>query len=719
MFKSLNHPKASPQSSETSASPGSNGVYKFSLPAELVFIVQIFLLWMMLFTAFRAGLLMRNWLLFSGIPAQTLLGSFLVGARFDCLITCQLLLPLLAWLLIPLLGWQYRDRLIQWLPLVLALLWSPLIFLSMAEWEFYREFQERFNNLAIQYISDDPSTVLSMIWHGYPVLWYGCIWLIVSGAIYYGLHRLLRQNRLPIFFTWKRHVKHVLPLGALMAILLIIGARGTLRQGPPLRWGDAYFSDSSAANQLALNGLFSLSRAAIERTKNSRSNFWLKSMPEDKALTVVRNLVLQPEDRLLSPAQYPLLRIPGDNHRTVEFSPRPHNLVIILMESFSGEFVHTLGAPYNATPRFDQICKQGILFDHFFSQGSHTHQGIFATLCSFPNLPDYEFLMSNDAGMQPFISLPSVLKNKGYHTLYVYNGSNTWDNQEGFFRNQGMQLFIGRDDYIKPLHNDPTWGVSDEDMFMRAAEEISRLAAKGPTFALLQTLSNHAPFNLPPPAPFNDMSGPQQLLPRLNGIRYADWALGNFFDMASKEPWFKDTLFVILGDHGFPFESKQAELDLDDYHVPLLIYYPGDTRYAGRRIHTVASQVDVLPTSLGLLGIRTAIQAWGRDLFRLDSSDLGWAVLKPAGNSQKVAFIKGNSLLVVKPGFKPDLWKFELNPWHAVKITDQSTMVTDLSLNLSSYLNIALSTLIKKQAGITADKILTLTKDYKEPYAYH
>jgi phosphoglycerol transferase MdoB-like AlkP superfamily enzyme len=429
-------------------------------------------------------------------------------------------------------------------------------------------------------------------------------------------------------------------------------------------------------------------------------------------------MVLQPGDELLSPAQYPLLRIPGDSPRTVEFSPRPHNLVIILMESFSGAFVHSLGAPYNATPRFDQICKKGILFDHFFSQGSHTHQGIFATLCSFPNLPGNEFLMSNDAGRQPFISLPSILQNKGYHTLYVYNGSNTWDNQEGFFRNQGMQNFVGRDDYIKPLHNDPTWGVSDEDMFMRATEEISRLTARGPTFALLQTLSNHAPFNLPPPAPFNDIGGPQQLVPRLNGIRYSDWALGKFFDMASKENWYKDTLFVILGDHGFPFESKQAEIDLDQYHIPLLLYYPGDTRYAGKRYHIVASQVDVLPTSLGLLGLRDISQAWGRDLFRLDSGDPGWAVLKPAGNSQKVAFIQGNSLLVVKSGYKPDLWEFELNPWQAVKITDQSTMVTDLSLRLSSYLNTALSILIYKRAGITDDKLLSLTRGHNESHAH-
>ena len=241
MFKSLNRPKTSPQSSETSASPGSTGVYKFSLPAELVFIVQIFLLWMMLFTAFRAGLLIRNALLFTSTPVQTLFGSFLVGARFDCLVTCQLLLPLLAWLLIPLLGWQYRARLIQLLPLVLALLWSPLIFLSMAEWEFYREFHDRFNNLAIQYITDDPSTVLSMIWHGYPVLWYFVSGASITALIYYGQNRLLKRNLFPVTFTWKRHLRHVLPIGVLMAILLIIGARGTLTAGPASALGRCVF----------------------------------------------------------------------------------------------------------------------------------------------------------------------------------------------------------------------------------------------------------------------------------------------------------------------------------------------------------------------------------------------------------------------------------------------------------------------------------------------
>ena len=710
MDNAKNHNPAPPIAGTPDTFRSPSGLFSlYTLAGELKFILQIFLLWMLLFFFFRAGLLLSNAHLFSAVPAKTLLLSFLVGCRFDCLVTCQLVLPLLAWLLIPMFGWQYSPRMLRWLPPVLIVLWSPLLFLSLAEWQFYGEFQDRFNNLSIQYLNDSPSTVLSMIWHGYPIVRYAFIWVLMAVFFYYILRRLLKHGDLPGTFTWRRYATHVLPFGLMLVLFLVIGARGPLRQGPPLRWGDAYFSDSAAANQLALNGIFSLSRAVLQKKQNNRSTAWEKMLPAGAALDVTRSLVLQPGDRLLAPAEYPLLRVPGEGPRAVQFSPRPRNLVIILMESFLGEFVGALGAPYNATPCFDQLSKKGMLFDHFFSQGTHTHQGLFATLCSIPNLPGFEFLMADTAGKQPFRSLPAILSEQGYQTIYIYNGSPTWDNQEGFFRNQGIRYFVGRDDYINPLHNDPTWGVSDEDMFMRAIDEIGRLSAQGPAFALLQTLSNHAPFNLPPPAPFNDISGPRHLLARLNGLRYADWALGKFFDAASQKPWFKETLFVLLADHGFPFESKQADIDLDEYHIPLLIYYPGDTRYAGRRIHTIGSQVDVLPTSLGLLEVRYAGQSWGRDLFRLDAGDRGWAVIKPAGTSQKAAFIHDDSLLILKPEFNPELYKFELNPWRAVKTSGQPGMVSSLSRDASAYLQTAITALTTKHAGITPQKIRDLT----------
>jgi arylsulfatase A-like enzyme len=165
----------------------------------------------------------------------------------------------------------------------------------------------------------------------------------------------------------------------------------------------------------------------------------------------------------------------------------------------------------------------------------------------------------------------------------------------------------------------------------------------------------------------------------------------------------------VLSDHGFVFESKQTDIDLDEYHIPLLIYYPGDARYAGRRIHTIGSQVDVLPTSLGLLEVRSAGQPWGRDLFRLDARDSGWAVIKPAGTSQKAAFIHDNYLVILKPEFSPELYKFELNPWRAVKTSGQSDMASSLSRSASAYLQTALTALLTKHAGIKAQEIRALT----------
>ena len=156
----------------------------------------------------------------------------------------------------------------------------------------------------------------------------------------------------------------------------------------------------------------------------------------------------------------------------------------------------------------------------------------------------------------------------------------------------------------------------------------------------------------------------------------------------------------------FPLNQNRQRLDLDDYHVPLLLYYPGDTRPCGKTYSYCCQSSRCLPTSLGLLGIRTANQAWGRDLFRLDSSDPGWAVLKPAGNSKKVAFVQGNSLLVIKSDFKPDLWKYKLNPWQANTVRGQSTVVTDLSQTLCAYLKTGLTALQTNRAGVDSAELL-------------
>lgn len=673
--------------------------------SEVVFIVKLFLAWMTASSIFRLGLLLRNSDLADGIPVVILMQSFLVGARFDAVITCYLLLPLILWSLLPKYGWQYSDRAIRVLPWGIALLWVPLIFVCLAEWEFYRDFHERFNQLALQYLLDDHATVLSMIWNGYPVIRYLLLWLALSGAAVYVVGRFARKLSTRDSFSWKTYFRKVIPAGLLLLAFTVVGARGGLQTGAPLRWGDAYFSSYTFANHLALSGVFTLSRAALEMRHHDRARFWRKRLAVNDAREITRHLVVQNGDRLISEDNYPLLRSPGNSGRTVTFDRPPRHVVLIMMESFAGECTGALGAPYGATPNLDRLAQKGILFDRFFSQGTHTHQGLFATICSFPNLPGFEYLMKNNHGQQPFRSFISLLNAEGFESLYVYNGSFTWDNQEGFFRNQGMKHFVGRDDYIKPKFMDATWGVSDEDMFMRSLEVIRKLTAQGPTFAFLQTVSNHAPFDLPPPAPFTDLTGPDTLMPRLNGMRYSDWALGLFFDHAEKESWFADTLFVILGDHGFSLEAPQAMINLSNYHVPLLFYYPRHKEGAGIKVHSVGSQVDVLPTVLGLMNITSAHQSWGRDLFRLDPDDKGWAVIKPSGGGQTVGLIRDDMLYVTSPGVASSLYQFSLNPWTVTQTRFSGDISEMLSRELHAYVQTGLDTLLSFRAGVSAEQL--------------
>jgi phosphoglycerol transferase MdoB-like AlkP superfamily enzyme len=608
----------------------------------------------------------------------------------------------------PKFGWQYSSRVCKALPWVISILWSPLIFLSIAEWEFYREFHDRFNQLAIQYFLDDHATVISMIWNGYPVIPYTVLWLAITGLNVYALSRMMRNSSPEGLFGKKHYLRRVLPSGLLLAVLLVFGMRGGFQIGAPLRWGDAYFSNNTFANHLALNGMFTLSRAVLEFNRGVR--FWSGKLSQKDAVDIARKLVLQPGDSLTMDDKYALLRYPGSTGRSLSFDRPPKNVVLIMMESFSGDFVGATDSQYNATPNFDHLAKKGVLFDRFFSQGTHTHQGLFATIVSFPNLPGFEYLMKQSHGQQPFRSFISMLHEADFHTIYVYNGSFTWDNQEGFFRNQGMKNFVGRDDYINPKYMDATWGVSDEDMFTRGVEDIRRLAKEGPAFALLQTVSNHAPFDLPSPAPFADLNGPEHLMPRLNGLRYSDWALGKFFELAEKEPWFKDTLFVILGDHGFAYESPKAMMDLPSYHIPLLIYYPGDTKKGGQINHTVGSQVDVLPTVMGLMDIKSVSQSWGRDLFRIDQTDQGWAIIKPSGGGKTVGLIKGDLFFVTAPKMEPLAYRYSLNPWNPeeVKLTAEETDA--LSKTLHGYVQAAINALMTSHAGVTADDVVKSRK---------
>jgi len=672
-----------------------------TLRAHLKFLAASSLALLVLLTLLRLLLLGFNHALIGDTPTTSLLAAFVNGARFDLRLIVYLCLPLVLALLCPPLmqrrGWQRA-----WL----AGCASLVSLLGVIELNFYQEFQQRLNALVFQYLREDPQTVLSMLWHGFPVLRLLALWLAFSVVCWTGFSWLARNVQAPPPASTSRLPQPARHAVAFLccALVCVLAARGTLRQGPPLRWGDAYTTGSVFANQLGLNGALSLYNAAKARWSGSRK-IHRDSMPMDEAWALTRALLVAPHEQPVDTDTAAVRRIatPPGTRQPSQLPVR--HVIVILMESFAGPFIGALGSTANITPHFDQLAEEGLLFRRFFSNGTHTHQGLFASMACFPNLPGFEYLMQMPEGAQGFSGLPQLLSPRGYDNLYVYNGDFAWDNQEGFFRNQGMTRFIGRHDYVNPVVSDPTWGVSDQDMFERAAQELRQFDGSHPFYALLQTLSNHTPYALPDELPVEPVTGHGALDQHLTAMRYADWALGRFFTQIRSAPWFDETLFVLIGDHGFGVPTQLTDINLLRFHVPMLLIAPGIRARFGAVNDTVGSQVDMVPTIMGRLGGgrdgTTQHQCWGRDLLNLSEADAGFAVIKPSGNDQTVALVSNDQILVQPQGLPARLYRYQLG-------TDaQATVLTDtdtdtLARQLAAYLQSATRSLLNHTAGAQA-----------------
>lgn len=657
------------------------------------------------FAVLRLGLIVRNSESAARLPWAEIFRSFTVGFRFDLAVACYLLLPAAVAGVLPKWGWDASPRFRRGFIVVFAIVVSFVTLILLAEYEFFHEFQTRLNQLAIQYW-EQPATVAGMIWGNYPVATYLLVWLAASVLFAMGLARIF-------YWLYAREPSprpHAFAeIAALFMIFtgLVLGMRGGIR-GEPLRWGDAYQSRSEFINQMSLNGLYTLGVSFKDRFRqDDHSDPWMTVMETPKARQIVRAMLVEPDEQLIDSQDSTMLRIEKDvepGWAALRPHHRPPNVVVVMMESFSARFVGAMGAPDNMTPEFNGLISDGILFDRHFSAGTHTHQGVFSSLLGFPNLPGFEYLMQNMVSNQEFTTLPAVLKQKGYQTLFLYNGNFAWDNMRGFFHKQGIDRFIGADDYINPTFKDDVWGVSDRDVFDRANQEFAEAAKSGPFFGAILTLSNHAPFDLPEPLPFERTSNMDDLNKRCDAIRYADWAVGRFIEQAKQMDYFDNTLFVFVGDHGFHIAPVLSEIHLLYHHVPLLFYAPNLLDQKGVVSHEVSSQVNIAPSVLALLGGDQPQAYWGRNLFSQEFAETNFAVIKGSGGDRAVGMVRGDKLLVIGTDGQARLWRYDLGFPPSIRRRESQRDQAELAAmrqELMAYIQCSLTDLVQHHAGDT------------------
>jgi len=309
------------------------------------------------------------------------------------------------------------------------------------------------------------------------------------------------------------------------------------------------------------------------------------------------------------------------------------------MEGQANEPVGALGHGWTHTSELDEICRNGLFFERLYATGARTSRGLTGVLVGHPDLGGVSLLRREDA-MGKFQTLPGVFASRGYRTFFINGGDPDYDNMKDFFTAAGTQTVIGKQE-IGPQYAG-TWGVPDEMIFQKAHETFRSMGDKK-FFAAILTVSNHQPYHVP--------QGRTSMLPAdskenemLNAYRYADWALGEFFREAREAEYFKNTLFVIVSDHGHgEYLLATRAIDVPGYRLPCVFYAPGIV--APQRISTVASQTDIAATVLGILGGTYEHSFLGRDILRVAPGD-GFALLHEGRN---IAFVRDGRALVIAP----------------------------------------------------------------------
>ena len=309
----------------------------------------------------------------------------------------------------------------------------------------------------------------------------------------------------------------------------------------------------------------------------------------------------------------------------------------------------SLGGRPAISPEFDRLASEGLLLENCYATGERTIQGLEATICSFPPLPGVG-VVSRPQSMQGFSTLAAVLnQQRDYETLFLYGGQGIFDRMRGFFLRNGYQRFIEEEDFDDFVFKG-SWGVSDEDVYAAADREFREIHGRGrPFFATILTVSLHSPWEYPEgriqPLP-EDTPRPGGFdYEELNTFLYADYALGNFIRQAGTADYFKDTLFVFVGDHGVHLRGKQL-VPMDEYRVAALLYAPA--RLKPERISRAVSQLDIAPTIMGLVGGSYRSTFFGHDLLRDDPNrDLALMIYK----KKRYAAIRGeDAVILTGPG---------------------------------------------------------------------
>ena len=509
----------------------------------------------------------------------------------------------------------------------LMLAWFLLVLLEVSTPQFIHEYDTRPNRLYIEYL-EHPQEVFGMLWKGYKAVIFGAL-AILAGLMWAGYLWFGGGQPDAPMNGWLRPIA-TLAMGA----VIFLAIRGTLSHRP-INPSSVAFCGDSMLNTLPLNSLYSVVYA-VYSMKNERSAADVYGdMPADDMHRIVNACAgIAGRDEAIPSlhAQEPAVR-----------RERPLNIVIIVEESLGAQFVGNLGGAA-LTPSLDALAGQGWNLTRAYATGTRSVRGLEAVAAGFPPTVSDAALRLSGA-QSNFFTLAQLLKQHGYHSHFIYGGEAHFDNMKSFFLGNGFDSLHERSSFSNPAFVG-TWGASDEDMFNKLDELLANPPGPPdqPSFTLAFSVTNHTPWEYPSGRiqPEGDPAT------NANSVRYADWAIGQFFDKAKQSPYWRNTVFLIVADHDARVGGANL-VPLRHFHIPALILGAGVQPRSDDRL---VSQIDLPPTLLSIAGLRTEHPMIGHDLTRAGGDR---AMMQ---YNENYGYLKDDRLVVLEPHRAPTQYRY-------------------------------------------------------------
>jgi len=588
-------------------------------------LLKYYLAMILLFFVGRLGLLLWQYDRFEHTDVNFWL-SFLYGLKMDTMVASMLLIiPLIILTFTPVNMAKVANAFLR---VYFVTIFAFLIYMENATFPFFSQYDVRPNFKFVEYL-EYPVEVFNMLLADFKLplsIAFLMIAIFVWLFMKFTKESFMEVLNLPLL---KRMV-WFLPIG----LLLFIGIRSSFGHRPA-NISDAMYSTNRIVNEITKNSLYSVGYSIYANKRYASKAIKLYGkMSTQEAIERIDSVLAIENNDLNSTSPF------ARAEKTHFKSSKKKNLVIFLQESLGYQFVTEKN-----TPHLLALKEESLWFSDAYSNGTRSVRGIAGITSGFLAVPG-KGVVKRSKSQSDFFTFASLLKPLGYHTMFLYGGEARFDNMRSWFLGNGFDEIVEQKDYTNPAYV-ATWGVSDEDLVKKGNEKFSALYAEGKPFAALMfSSSNHSPFDIPSGRIAEIKKGENCVE---NAIKYADYAIGEFFKEAKTLPYYKDTIFVVIADHNIRVYGDDV-VPVNMFHIPALILGEGiDTREYSKLV----SQPDVLATALDYLGKDFTYPILGKSIFSDTKKDVSLMQF-----NENYALRVGDRVAVVRPRKKAQTFQY-------------------------------------------------------------